>query len=232
METLDARKQQALFMMLGGEKYTVIAQALNVSTRTLRRWVQEPQFAAELKDESEAVGNIMRAQSAALSGANVESGFAALKLLNRVLKSEGALLSDRMRAAGQLLNHSYKWAVQIQKMEQIEQRAQAQSETPRDIRREMKEALQAEAEQTVGGTVAETGQKRTEADIPAEQTATAPASATVPTVPSVPNVPPSPEKADKTGQKRTPQDEYQARRARLEQRDREMEAQKRAANVA
>src|SRR5262249_21156479 len=102
METFDARKTQALYMILAGETYTFIAKTIKVCPKTIRRWLDEPEFAAEIKKESEALGTLARAQGLALSSYNVDTGFKGARFLEHVLNADGAALTVRMRAASQL----------------------------------------------------------------------------------------------------------------------------------
>src|SRR5882724_8136060 len=98
METLDARKIEALHMMLAGETFVYIADTLEVCTRTVRRWTEEPLFAATLKRESEALNSVTRAQSLVLNHYNVDSGLYATRFLNNLMVDSEAPLPVRLRA--------------------------------------------------------------------------------------------------------------------------------------
>jgi hypothetical protein len=236
METLDARKTQALFMMLAGETYVFIAKTLNVSSRTVRRWAQEPQFAATLKEESDALASITRAQTLVLTNYNVERGIAASRFLDHVMNADQASLTTRMRAAGQLASISFRSTAFAYKnlqehdakpdtgFQDYSAQHQAKSETKQALKEEaatIAKSGHAVAPSTGPKPAEQTGKAAPSNDLPAEvkeaiKTDTVAMLA----------------KADTSGQKRTSEAEHQARRARLAQRDREMEAEKRATRVA
>jgi hypothetical protein len=236
METLDARKTQALFMMLAGETYVFIAKTLNVSSRTVRRWAQEPQFAATLKEESDALASITRAQTLVLTNYNVERGIAASRFLDHVMNADGAALTTRMRAAGQLANISFKSTAfaykNLQEHDAKPDTGFQDYSAKHEAKSETRQALKEEAAAAVksGHGVAASGEPK-----PAEQTSKA----------APPNDLPAEvkaaiktdaiamlAKADTSGQKRTSAVEHRARRARLEEIDRQQEEASRKVSAA
>src|SRR6185295_16165576 len=120
METLEPRKVQALFMMLAGETYVFIAKTLGVHPRTVRRWMDEPEFSAQLKMEYDSLANIIRTQHRVQTLKSGEMSLEASRFLHHVMTAEGSPLPSRMRAAGQLMNYSFKQMVHAQKMDKEE----------------------------------------------------------------------------------------------------------------
>jgi hypothetical protein len=107
METNATLKAQALVLMLAGRKQKHIAAELKVSTRTLRRWASEPEFAAELKEERDGLFAIARAQAVARAQIDIEEGIAATRLVAAVCENENMTLQTRNRAGVILMNNSH-----------------------------------------------------------------------------------------------------------------------------
>src|SRR5258708_38236849 len=108
MEPFDSRKTQAIFMLLAGETYVTVAKTVGVCSKTVRRWVDEPEFAAELERESLAVLSVARAQSRVQIGLTVERGLVATRFLSQLMNTDEVPLNMRKQAAGQLMNTSIK----------------------------------------------------------------------------------------------------------------------------
>jgi hypothetical protein len=108
METNATLKAQAMVLMLAGYKQTKIASELNISTRTLRRWAREPEFAGELQEERDGLLAIARTQALARAQIDLEEGIASTRFIAAVRENERAAIEVRMRAAGMLMNHSFK----------------------------------------------------------------------------------------------------------------------------
>ena len=121
METeLEPRKLQAVFMLLAGETHTFIAKALGVTARTVRRWIEDPEFSAQLKREYDSLSNIIRTHHRVQTLKSGEMSLEATRFLHHVMTAEGSPLPSRMRAAGQLMNYSFKQMVHAQKMDKEE----------------------------------------------------------------------------------------------------------------
>jgi hypothetical protein len=248
METLDARQTQALFMILAGETYTYIADELDVSERTVRRWAKEPAFRAALRQEIDGVAEIDRLQTHVLLRQYVEKGLDAAQLLHFVQNTERYPLRERMHAAGQLMNHAFKTAVYIQKQPEPEASCLPAAAVGAVVSESAKAASES-LERTIAAgrhaaSAASTGQNRTKADM--KPAASAAPSSNVPKVPPAPQPLSQPDpqaellekvvkevqletraemaKADKTDSHRTSEAENRARRERLERIDKELEA--------
>lgn len=95
---LTTKQQAALACLLQGGSQQQAADAAGVNVRTLYAWRQHPEFAAELRaGEQELIASAVRALSALTRPA--------AGLLGRILADTEGKPSDRLRAAGLVLQH-------------------------------------------------------------------------------------------------------------------------------
>lgn len=197
MDTTDARKTQALFMILAGHTYVAIAKAVGVCSRTVRRWAEEPEFARAVKKESEGVANITRAHLLVLMGRMVEKGLAATDFLDQIQKTDEAPIALRMRAAGQLINNSYKVAaLSIKREDAKDAKREKQAEAENDLREAVVEVESESGHE--GGQAAPAASEEKSANSESKQNLPQPSVEQTSLANS--NVT---QKADKSGQKRT-----------------------------
>jgi len=157
---MDPRQEGAVELLGLGCSKKQTAEAVKVSTRTLRRWCQEPKFAAALKSESESNRIIAGGHVDALIASDVEEALKSQSLLAGIRDNENAPANLRFRCAVQLLNNGHKWAGFLDRIERanaaqaakLNQAAQKIAERVEEV----KEELEPEKE----------NEKRPKADMP------------------------------------------------------------------
>jgi len=213
--------------MLAGETYVFIAKTLGVHPRTVRRWMDEPEFSAQLKMEYDSLAKIIRTQHHVQTLKSGEMSLEASRFLHHVMTADGSALPARMRAAGQLMNYSFKQMVHAQKTDKegwaTPIKGLREHHVERQVNREVKAALKAEA---ATPEPAQSGQSPAPCQTPA--TSEVPSKSAPQTCLPEELVSVSSQdcihalaKVDKTGQKRTSASEHAARRERLKRIDRE-----------
>jgi hypothetical protein len=226
METeLEPRKLQAIYMLIAGETHTLIAKTVGVNPRTVRRWMEEPEFSAQLKREYDSLSNIIRTHHRVQMLKSGEMSLEALRILHHVMTAEGSALTARMRAAGQIMNYSFKQIVHAQKMDKEEWatpiKGLHESTVEHETKREIKQAEKARA-------VSANAQTDPQQPAPAEPVAKKePQMGSIDQLATV-----SREdlirtfiKTDNTGQKRTSPAEHLARLERIQRLEEQLEAQ-------
>lgn len=103
------KKEEAIAALLAHRSLEDAARAVGISTKTLLRWLKEPQFDAEYRKArraafSQSVARLQQASSAAVS------------TLLKIMVDPNAPASTRVRAADSVLDHGAK-AIEIEDIE-------------------------------------------------------------------------------------------------------------------
>jgi len=115
MENNEAKKPQALYMILTGRKLGEIATALDVSVRSIQRWLEEPDFADAVREEHQAARRIAIAQARTEMASDLEEGQCSRSLLVQIRNDENAPIHARIRCAALLIGRADRWTREFDK---------------------------------------------------------------------------------------------------------------------
>ena len=88
MEKFDERHIKALHMLIAGESHIDTAKTAGVTDRTIRRWINDPEFSSALESESQAVFSCARVHSRVRFGLEAEKGLIATRFVSQVMEAD------------------------------------------------------------------------------------------------------------------------------------------------
>jgi hypothetical protein len=203
MGAYEVKKARAIALTVEGYAQKAIADALCVDTRTIRRWANEPDFSASLKEERESALALAQAHAASMYLADIEEGRTSNQFLVKIRDNPNLEVKTRMRAATCLMNQALKSTALMIKEEQANR---TKADKTGHAAAPQASSLPAEptSEEPAGAQSApKSGQSRTEGDTltPQESAGASPDARNVLAVPQDSRT--SAEKPDESGQKRT-----------------------------
>jgi len=113
VQNFSQKQQKALIALLSGASQAEAAKVAKVSLRTLQRWIASEDFSQALNDSVGSAVALAVARLAALSDS-------AINVLNEILHSKEATISQRLRASNFALLHLIKLGEMSQVITRIE----------------------------------------------------------------------------------------------------------------
>ena len=160
MECNEAKKPQVLYMILTGRKLADIAAELDISVRSIQRWLEEPEFADAVREEHQAACRIAIAQARTEMACDLEEGQRSRSLLVQIRNDEKAPIHARIRCAALLMARADRWTNQLDKEAARETSRESAAAAPRAQKSRQKMT----DHDTAAASVQKPRQKTTESD--------------------------------------------------------------------